>query len=134
MDNCFVNNQFYPGTNVISLVDHSPEVKPGDMVRIVRIWEGNLCAVQLPNGMIHRWFASFELEPEYNYSNCPLEHGRFATVINTEGHGNPPHTEVGTTVKIVRCIPTLFYDVILCTGEYHRWLADFELAYPISSK
>lgn len=44
------------------------------------------------------------------------------------------NTEVGTAVKIVRCIPTLFYDVILCTGEYHRWLADFELAYPISKK
>ena len=131
INDCFVPPQFFPGTNAISLVSHAPDIQPGDLVNIVNSWNGNLCTVKLPNGMIHRWFASFELSSNDIYSNCPLAPGKFVTVISSEGHGNPPHVEVGTTVKIVRCIPTTFFDVILNNGEYHRWLAGFELANPV---
>ena len=124
-------NKFSTGENVISLVSHPPEIKPGDPVKIVKSWNGHLCAVELPDGMIHRWFASFELSPADNYIRHSFVPGRYAKVINIEGHGNPPPVEVGTVVKIVRCIPTTFYDVTLSNGEYHRWLADFELAYPV---
>ena len=131
MDDCFVYPHFFPGMYAMSLVNHSPEIQPGDLVKIERPWAGNLCAVQLPDGMIHRWFASFELGTENHYSNRSLAPGSYVTVISSEGHGNPPHVEVGTTVKIVRCIPTTFYDVMLKNGEYHRWLAEFELAYQV---
>ena len=119
--------QFFPSENAISIVNHSPEIQPGTPVNVIRPWFGNLCAVLLPDGMIHRWFAWFELRPE-NYILTP---GSFATVINTAGHGNPPPVSVGTTVQIVKCIPTFFYDSILDNGGYHRWLAEFELANPI---
>jgi hypothetical protein len=112
----------------MSLVDHAPEILPGNPVKIVKPWFGNLCAVQLPDGMIHRWFAWFELEHVSTCSKYPYTPGSYATVINSEGHGNPPHVKVGTRVQIVKCIPTVFYDVMLSNGEYHRWLAEFELA------
>jgi hypothetical protein len=128
---CMPSPQFFPGTDAISLVDHAPEIYPGTPVEIVKPWFGNLCAVQLPDGMIHRWFAWFELMPENSYVNVPLSPGSFATVINSTGHGNPPHVKVGTRVRIVKCIPTFFYDSLLSNGEYHRWLAEFELANPI---
>lgn len=123
-----------PGDNVISIVDHLPEIQPGTPATIFRPWFGCLCAVQLPDGMIHRWFAWFELKPEDPFSKFQgsFAPGSLAKVINSTGHGKPPHVEVGTTVRIVRCIPcTTFYDVILGNGEYHRWLAEFELAKPI---
>jgi len=128
MNSFSVSPQFPPGTNAISIVSHPPEIYSGTPVKIVKPWFGNLCAVQLPDGMIHRWFAWFELQPENPYSGVPLAPGSLAKVISSTGHGNPPHVEVGTTVRIVRCIPTTFYDVTLSNGEYHRWLADFELA------
>jgi hypothetical protein len=82
--------------------------------------------------MIHRWFAWFELQPSATNSCFPFAPGNSATVISSTGHGNPPHVPVGTIVRIVKCIPNaIFYDVILDTGEYHRWLAEFELAEPI---
>ncbi|MGE5474321.1 MAG: hypothetical protein ACM3UU_08890 [Ignavibacteriales bacterium] len=131
MNSFSVSPQFSPGTNAISIVSHPPEIHPGTPVKIVKPWRGNLCAVQLPDGMIHRWFAWFELQPENPYSSVPLAPGSVAIVINSTGHGNPPHVKVGTPVKIVRCFPnTIFYDVMLSNGEYHRWLADFELAKP----
>lgn len=131
MNNYLVCPEFPAGTSVISIVSHPPEIHPGTSVRIVNPWIGNLCAVQLPDGMIHRWFACFELRPENACSSNPLIPGSYATVINSTGHGKPPHVEVGTIVRIVKCIPTIFYDVILSNGEYHRWLAEFELAKPI---
>lgn len=130
-NNDLVSPQFLPRTNAISIVNHPPEIQPGTPVKIVKPWIGNLCVVQLPDGMIHRWFASFELRTQDLYSSNPLSPGKYATVINSTGHGNPPHVAVGTTVRIIRCIPTIFYDVTLCSGEYHRWLAEFELANPI---
>lgn len=120
-------SMFLPGTNVISIVNHPPEIHPGTSTKVIKPWFGNLCAVQLPDGMIHRWFAWFELRPENSY----LVPGSFATVLNSTGHGKPPHIKVGTRVRIVRCIPTTFYDSMLNNGEYHRWLAEFELAKPI---
>jgi hypothetical protein len=132
LNNYFISPLFLPGANAISLVDHLPEIQPGTPVKIVKPWFGNLCAVQLPDGMIHRWFAWFELMPESSYDNPALIPGSYATIISSTGHGNPPHIEVGTRVKIVRCIPTIFYDTILSSNdEYHRWLAEFELAYPV---
>lgn len=122
--------QFLPETRAISLVNHPPEIHSGTPVKIVKPWFGNLCAVQLTDGMIHRWFAWIELRPE----NTSLAPGSYATVINSTGHGNPPHIEIGTRVRIVKCIPTYFYDVMLNNGEYHRWLAEFELAYPIKDQ
>lgn len=119
--------QFFPGEKAISIVSHPPEIQPGTSLKIVKPWFGNLCAVLLPDGNIHRWFAWFELSPVNSY----LAPGAFATVLNTTGHGNPPPVEVGTKVQIVKCIPTFFYDSILNNGEYHRWLAQFELANPI---
>ena len=131
MNSYMASPQFLPGTNAISIACHPPEIRPGTPVKIVKPWIGNLCAVQLPDGMIHIWFAWFELRLENLYSNIPLAPGSYATVINSNGHGKPPHVEVGTKVKIVKCIPTIFYDVILSNGEYHRWLAEFELAKPL---
>jgi len=127
MNNYMPSPQFLPGANTISIVSHPPEIAPGTPVKIVKPWFGNLCAVQLPDGMIHRWFAWFELRSE----NCCLTPGSFATVMNSTGHGNPPRVNVGTRVRIVKCIPTFFYDLMLSNGEYHRWLAEFELANPI---
>lgn len=127
MNNYMPSPQFLPGANAISIVSHPPEIHPGTPVIIVKPWFGNLCAVQLPDGMIHRWFAWFELQPENPY----YTQGSFAAVLNTTGHGNPPPVEVGTRVRIVKCIPTFFYDLMLGNGEYHRWLAEFELANPI---
>jgi len=126
MNNYMPSPQFLPGANAISLVSHAPEIEPGTPIKIVKPWFGDLCAVQLPDGMIHRWFAWFELRPE-NY----LTPGSFATLINSTGHGKPPHVDVGTKVRIVKCISTFFYDLMLNDGEYHRWLAEFELANPI---
>jgi len=132
MNNYLSSPQFFTGDNVISLVYHSTEIQPGTPFKIVKPWFGNLCAVQLPDGMIHRWFAWFELglvnTSPYQKSIVP---GSFVKVLNSTGHGKPPHVEVGTTVRIVKCIPTTFYDVILSNGDYHRWLAEFELAKPI---
>lgn len=127
----FCSPQFLPDTNVISIVSHPPEIHPGTPVKIVKPWTGYLCVVQLPDGMIHRWFASFELRPENPYTSNPLSPGNYATVINSKGHGNPPHVAIGTKVRILRCMPTTFYDVTLSNGEYHRWLAEFELVEPI---
>jgi len=84
------SSRFVPEKNVISLVSHPPEIQPGDLVNIVKSWNGHLCAVELPNGMIHRRFASFELSPVDNYSKPSLVPGKYVKVINTEGHGNPP--------------------------------------------
>jgi hypothetical protein len=131
MNNLIASHQFAPGENAISIVSHPPEIHPGTLVNIVKPWHGNLCAVKLPNGEIHRWFAWFELRPQNPYSGNPLDPGSYAIVIESTGHGKPPHILVGTTVRIVRCIPTTFYDLKLNNGEYHRWLAEFELAKPI---
>lgn len=131
MNNYLPTPQFIPGNSVISIVNHPPEIQPGTAIKIVKPWIGNLCAVLLPDGMIHRWFAWFELRPENQYSNFPYAPGSYAVVINSTGHGNPPHVAPGTRVRIVKCIPTIFYDVIISNGEYHRWLAEFEIANPL---
>lgn len=132
MNNFLASPQFIPGENAISIVNHPPEIHAGTPVNIVKPWHGNLCVVQLPNGEIHRWFAWFELIPQSHYTGNPLTPGSYSTVIESTGHGKPPHVPVGTTVRIVKCIPnTIFYDLILSNGEYHRWLAEFELAKPL---
>lgn len=131
LNTCYPFPQFSTGENAISLVYHEPEIHPGTTVKIVKPWIGNLCAVKLPDGMIHRWFAWFELRPADANYNMPLAPGSFAIVTNSTGHGNPPHVQVGTKVQIVKCIYTTFYDLMLDNEEYHRWLAEFELAEPV---
>lgn len=123
--------QFQSGQRVMSLVSHPPEVKPGTTGTIVSPWFGTLCAVQLPSGELHRWFASFELAPVNPAAGISgTAPGNYATVVSNVGH--PPHIVIGTVVKIVRCMPqTIFYDLMLHGAEYHRWLADFELANPV---
>lgn len=131
---CVGYPEFNHGQNVISIVDHPPEIKPGTMATIVSPWIGTLCAVQLPNGEIHRWFASFELAPAnpLPYFSGPLAAGNYATIVSNVGHGDPPHIAVGTVVRIVKCIPqVIFYDLMIDGTEYHRWLAEFEIAAPL---
>ncbi|MCX7773555.1 MAG: hypothetical protein N2376_10645 [Clostridia bacterium] len=129
MDTPVAQAQFKPGDYAIALVYHPPEIHPGTSVKIVKAWGDSLCAVQLPDGMLHRWFAAFELSPENPSSGQgTLSPGSYARVISNYGHGNPPHVNLGTVVRIVNCMPTIFYDVILPNGEYHRWLAESELA------
>lgn len=129
--NQFRHPEFRPGQTVISIAHHPPEISPGTMAVIVRPWCGTLCAVQAPNGEIHQWFAWFELapmNPAPGFSGA-LAPGTYATILSNIGHGNPPHLAVGTVVKIVKCLPhTIFYDVMVHGTEYHRWLAEFELA------
>lgn len=127
---CVRHPQFHPGQNVISIAHHPPEIEPGTMGTIVSPWLGTLCAVQLPDGEIHRWFAWFELAPVNRYSGS-LAPGSYAAIVSNMGHGDPPHVAVGTVVRIVKCIPLVtFYDLMI-HGEYHRWLAEFELATPL---
>lgn len=136
MNRYFTSPQFLPGSNIISIVNHPPEIHPGTPVKIIKPWFGSLCAVQSPDSMIHRWFAWFELRPDNPFPTFQgsLAPGSLAKVINSTGHGKPPHIDVGTTVRIIKCIPhTTFYDVTLSNGEYHRWLAEFELAKPLSN-
>lgn len=126
--------QFQAGQNVISIVNHPPEIEPGTLAMIVSPWIGNLCAVQLPNGEIHRWFASFELAPinPLTQSLESLAPGTYARVVSNIGHGNPPHIAVGTIVRIVKCMfPIVFYDLLIHGTQYHRWLAESELAFPL---
>jgi hypothetical protein len=120
--------QFLAGANVISIVHHPPEVMPGTPAKIVKPRIGTLCAVQLPDGEIHSWFASFEMSPLNPQGT--LTPGSQAKIIDTTGH--PSHIQEGTVVRIVRCFPrAIFYDVMLEGEKYHRWLAEFELAIPI---
>lgn len=132
----FINYpQFQTGQKVISIVEHPPEIKPGTMGTIVSPWFGSLCAVQLPNGEIHRWFAGFELAPVDPLPGFAgsLSPGNYARIATNIGHGSPPHVAVGTVVRIVKCIPQIiFYDLMLNGTEYHRWLAESEIAVPLS--
>lgn len=125
--------EFHPGQTVISIVHHPPEIEPGAPAVIVSPWRGSLCAVQLPNGEIHRWFASFELAPVNGCSGSgSLAAGNYAVIVSNMGHGTPPHIPIGTVVRIVKCIPQVtFYDLRLHGTDYHRWLAEFELAAPL---
>ena len=119
---------FMPQEYALSLVSHHHTVAPGSRIKIVKPWYGGLCAVQMPDGEFHRWFAWFELEPDNPQINSFLSPGSYAIVISTSGHGDPPHVPIGTRVQILRCFPNaIYYDTILENGEYHRWLADFEL-------
>lgn len=119
------NTQFRPGDQVVSLVNHPPEIVSGTKATIVSQYVDKLYAVQLPNGELHRWFANFELYPVK--AGCCLNIGDFATVTTNKGH--PPMIEIGTKVKIIKIIPNArFYDLMLSDGNYHRWLAAFEIA------
>lgn len=119
--------QFHTGDRVVSLVYHPPEIKSGTEATIISPQFGTLYAVELPDGELHRWIADFELRP-LNTRTKNLEIGDSAMVLNDVGHH---HIEKGMVVKIVKGINTYFYDLRLDDGSYHRWLAEFELAYPI---
>jgi hypothetical protein len=119
---------FQPGEKVVSLVMHPPEVKMGAYATIITPYYGDLFAVKLPDGELHTWFAGSELEPVITKNT--LEFGDYAKITNNYGH--PPKIKVGTIVQIAKVVPnTIFYDLRLEDGSYHRWLADFELARPL---
>lgn len=119
--------QFRPGDRVVSLVYHPPEIISGTKATIISPQFGKLYAVELPDGQLHGWVAEFELRP-LNTRMKQLESGDSAVVLNDVGHH---HIERGMIVKIVKGINTYFYDIRLEDGSYHRWLAEFELAFPI---
>lgn len=122
----FNRPHFQPGDKVESLVFHPPEIKSGTKATIISPWISTLYAVQLPDGELHRWFADFELQSTNNKNNRTLQFGDTARV--TENKGHPPMIQPGMVVKIVKTLPnTLFYDLKLENGMYHRWLADFEI-------
>lgn len=127
------NRVYYPqfrlGDKVVSLVFHPPEIKSGTIATIVSQYIGLLYAVELPNGELHRWFADFELQPVNAKKRRHLEIGDLAKVINNQGHHSM--IEKGMIVKIAKVINTPFYDLKLEDGSYHRWLAEFEITYPI---
>ncbi|SHH11501.1 hypothetical protein [Desulfosporosinus lacus] len=119
---------FKPGDKVVSLAIHPPEIQSGTKATIVSPKVEGLYAVQLPNGELHRWFAWSELEAVNSNPNCNGIHqkGVFVRILNDQGHPHMIHK--GMIVKVVKVIPqTLFYDLRMENGMYHRWLADFEL-------
>lgn len=121
--------EFRSNDRVVSLVHHHPpEIVPGTKGTIVSARVGNLYAVQLPNGDLHRWFAGSELQPitpKFNYCGLIYE-GSSARIITAEGH--PPHIKPGMIVKIVKAIAQVsYYDLIIDEKGYHRWLAGFEI-------
>ena len=127
--NRMLSTQFKKGDKVVSLVIHPPEIKSGTSATIISPYHGTLYAVKLPDGELHRWFADFELEP-VNKKQKTLKFGDLAKIINTKGH--PPMIKEGMIVKIAKVINNAtFYDLKLEDGKYHRWLAEFEITYPI---
>lgn len=125
-----LNHHFKSGDKIVSLAFHPPEIKSGTQATIINEYNENLIAVKLPDGELHRWFASFELEPLYNKNSRFLKFGDLAKVISDEGH--PDKIEIGMVVKIAKVIPKArFYDLRLENGKYHRWIAGFEITYPI---
>jgi hypothetical protein len=128
--NSYCQPLFSPGDKVVSLVFHPPEILSGTEATVIAPYTGTLCAVLLPNGELHRWFADFELQPADKSTDCPLRIGDYATVISNKGHGHG--IEVGTVVRIAKAIPrSFFYELRLENGNTHRWLAEFEITYPI---
>lgn len=120
--------EFIPDEKVASLVFHPPEIASGTMVTIVNAHPVVFYAVMLPDRHLHRWIADFELQ-EIDQKNGPLKPGDMATVISNEGHG--PMIEKGMIVRIEKVFEDSYlYDVILPNGNYHRWLAEFELVKP----
>lgn len=123
------STQFKNGDKVVSLVIHPPEIKSGTNATIISPYNATLYAVKLPDGELHRWFAEFELEP-VNKKQKSLKFGDLAKVTNSKGH--PSMIKEGMIVKIAKVIKNAtFYDLKLEDGKYHRWLAEFEITYPI---
>jgi len=121
--------QFKQGDKVISLVHHPPEVASGDQLTIIEPHLGLLYAVKLPDGEIHEWLAGTELQA-VNQNSKILRVGSSAKVMDNYGHA--PSIYKGMIVKIVKIFSQVYYyDVKLENGKYHRWLAEFEIAYPI---
>jgi hypothetical protein len=128
--NFFCYPLFASGDKVVSLVFHPPEIVSGTEATVIAPFTGTLCAVLLPNGELHRWFADFELQPAGKNVDCPLRIGDYATVKSNKEHGHG--IEAGTTVRIAKVIPqSFFYELRLENGSLHRWLAEFEITYPI---
>lgn len=129
---CIGYPQFKSGDRIVSLVFHPPEVKSGTEATIISPYVGMLYAVQLPDGELHRWFAWFELQSvnPRPYNDKCLQIRDYARVLTEQGH----HSKIkkGMIVKVVKVIAqTPFYDLRLDNGKYHRWLAEFEITYPV---
>ncbi|MPM33331.1 hypothetical protein SDC9_79904 [bioreactor metagenome] len=134
MNNCMPHHQFHSGETVVSLANHPPEIESGAEIVIDSPYMGDLYAVLLESGMLHRWFDSSELrsidQRRMNSHPGSLEVGDCAAIISVNGHGS--ELRVGMVVKIAKVIPMAhYYDVRLQNGKYHRWLAEFEITYPI---
>lgn len=120
--------EFHPGDRVVSIVFHPPEIQSGTGATIISPRLGDLYAVQLPDGELHRWFAGAELQTvnPSSISCVPYKLGDLVRVLNDQGH--PPKIKKGMTVKVVKAISQIpFYDLRLENGKYHRWLAEFEI-------
>lgn len=121
--------EFNAEEKVASLVFHPPEITNGTMVTIVKPHPILFYAVMLPNRELHRWIADFELKALNPREGEVLKPGDMAVVISDEGHGHM--IKKGMTVRIEKAFgDTYLYDIILPDGEYHRWLAEFELVRP----
>lgn len=119
-----IHPQVNSGDKVVSLAFHPPEIVSGTKATIVSPQVGVLYAVKLPDGELHRWLADFELQSINQKHNKYLKIGDLAKVLTNEGHH---HIKKGMIVKIIKAIPTAFYDLRLEDGSYHRWLAEFEI-------
>ena len=124
---CSSPPEFRRGDRVVAYVSHPPEIEPGARGTIYSPYSGDLYAVQLPSGELHRWFAGSELEPlNKEFGSRFLEPGTLARITSTEGH--PPDIKVGMVVRVIQSLGMVpFYDLII-NGKYHRWLAGFEIA------
>ena len=125
-----VSPQFRAGDRVVSLAYHPPEIESGTEATVVSPHLGALYAVQLPDGELHRWFTGFELQSVNPNANHFFQIGALVKIQTT--HGHPPKIEKGMVVKVVKVIPQIyFYDLMLDDDKYHRWLAEFEITYPV---
>ena len=128
---CIGYPQFDTGDRVVSLVIHPPEIETGTEATIITPQIGTLYAVQLPDGELHRWVAWFEVkavDPSYNYYQCH-QVGDYVKILNDRGHHK---IKKGMVVRIAKIISqTPFYDLRLDNGNYHRWLAEFEITQPM---
>ena len=121
--------EFQEGEKVASMVYHPPEITNGTMVTIVKPNPVTFYAVMLPNRELHRWLADFELKPQDSGVTRSLMPGDMAIVISDEGHHHM--IKKGMAVRIEKVFrDTYLYDILLPNGEYHRWLAEFELVRP----
>ncbi len=121
---------FYPGDGIVAISDLPPDIVSGTAAAVVSHQMETLYAVELSTGELYRWFAGFELQGVQPKQNGDFQLGDFAFTVTDKGH--PPLIKIGMPVRIIKVLPhTHFYDLLLEDGKYRRWLADFEVTFPI---